>query len=161
MPEPDIAVTAFGLGPLDPDSVDAVARRLAAIDPWLRMGFSANGLAGYLTRDDPAAMRVSLEWNGEMAGVAVMRRPWLRGPYLEMLCVFPEASGLGIGSRFLSWFEAHARERNERNLWVAVSDFNLSAIRFYERAGFVQAVALPGLVGDAFTELLLRKQLTP
>ena len=46
-----------------------------------------------------------------------------------------------------------------RNLWVCASSFNADALRFYERHGFRQAAALPGLAADGFKEILLRKVL--
>lgn len=145
---------------LDPAMAPSIAARVAGIDPWQRMGFTTDGLLEYLKRDDAAASRIALRSAGEISGIAVLRRPWLRGPYIEILCVFPGFSGKGVGSAFLDWLYDDARMRNERNLWVAVSDFNTQAYHFYHKAGFAHCVDLPELVGAGYTEKLMRKQLS-
>jgi GNAT superfamily N-acetyltransferase len=91
------------------------------------------------------------------AGVVSVRHPWLKGPYLELLALLPEAQNQGIGSRIIAWFESTALSHGSRNLWVCASSFNARAVRFYERHGFARAVTLPGLVADGYDEVLLRK----
>ena len=86
-------------------------------------------------------------------------RDRLRGPYLQFLGVLPTFQRLGLGRAMLTWFEKEARARGERNLWVATSDFNQNALRFYEHQGFEHAAVLDDLVRDGISEILLRKRL--
>lgn len=147
---------------LDAMSAD-VARPLGAafagMDPWARYPFSADALGAYLAGVESAAPRYVLRIDGVAAGAIGIRTAWLRGPYLQFLGILPDYQSRGAGQLVLAWFEGQARARGERNLWVAASDFNLAAIRFYERHGFQRAARLEGLVQDGETEILLRKKL--
>jgi GNAT superfamily N-acetyltransferase len=131
----------------------------ATIDPYLTLGLSATGLAGYLDRDEPALHRFALETgDAALAGVLVLRLPWLRGPFIEMMAVLPGHQGAGIGAAVMAWAAAQAAVVSP-NLWATVSDFNQAARAFYTRHGFIETVALPGLVDDRFAEILLRRRL--
>ena len=89
--------------------------------------------------------------------MVLVRDPWLKGPYLELLALLPPFQNQGIGSGILAWLEREALVQAARNLWVCASSFNARALRFYERHGFAPAAVLPGLVADGFDEILLRK----
>jgi GNAT superfamily N-acetyltransferase len=86
-----------------------------------------------------------------------VRYPWLKGPYLELLALLPQAQKQGIWSSIIAWLESEALRHQARNLWVCASSFNAGALRFYERHGCRPAATLPGLVADGFDEILLRK----
>ena len=116
---------------------------------------SAHFLAGH----EPGAQRLALMLDGEIAGAAVVRPGWLRGPYLQFLAVVPAAQGRGIGSAFIGWMEREARAAKERNLWVAASEINTGAIRLYERQGFAPIAKLDDLAWDGRAEILMRKRL--
>jgi ribosomal protein S18 acetylase RimI-like enzyme len=132
---------------------------LAAIDPWARYPYPASGLEAYLKGNEAGAPRYVIRADGAIAGALGIRENWLRGPYLQFLGILPEFQNHGLGRLALAWFEGSARARSERNLFVAASDFNSAAIRFYERHGFVRAALLDGLVRDDKCEILLRKRL--
>jgi len=156
-----IGVHELGIGrlaPLDQSAAGLLAERLAAMDPWHRLGYETGRLQRYLSGDSPALARFRIDCDGELAGVVAVRSPWLHGPYLELLAVLPEHQGRGLGGAVLRWVEAQAG--TSRNLWVAVSAFNEAARAFYARHGFVEVGAVPGLVRDGFDEILLRKALT-
>jgi GNAT superfamily N-acetyltransferase len=59
------------------------------------------------------------------------------GLYLEDLFVRPEARGLGIGRRLLTWLAAEAVSRNCGRLEWTVLDWNEPSIRFYRSLGAV------------------------
>jgi GNAT superfamily N-acetyltransferase len=145
------------LSPMDEVAAAQLAGRLAAMDPWRRLGYPADRLQGYLAADSPALVRYRVDVEGGLAGAMTVRWPWLHGPYLELLAVLPEAQGRGLGGALLDWLAVQAG--SSRNLWVAVSAFNTGARRFYARHGFVEVGAVPGLVRDGFDEILLRKAL--
>lgn len=131
----------------------------AAIEPWSRYPFSPRALTAFLGSDEPDAVRYAVIADGRPAGAIVIRKRWLRGPYLQFLGVLPDVQRHGIGRIILAWFEACARDDAERNIWVAASDFNARALAFYDRHGFERAARLDGLVADGITEILLRKRL--
>jgi ribosomal-protein-alanine acetyltransferase len=59
--------------------------------------------------------------------------------HLVMLAVEPGYQGRGIGHSLLVWLEATARTAGTFLIQLEVRAGNLSARRFYERAGFVEA----------------------
>jgi GNAT superfamily N-acetyltransferase len=131
-----------------------VAARLPEMDPWRRLGYHAAALARYLTQEDSSLTRWALYDGDALAGGVAVRFPWLRGPYLELLAVFPEAQGRGFGAAVLGWLQSAAA--HEGNLWVMVSAFNEDAHRFYRRHGFAEIGGVPALVRPGHDELLLR-----
>jgi ribosomal protein S18 acetylase RimI-like enzyme len=139
------------------------ARRLgeafAGIDPWATYAYPASALAAYFASQEPGAPRFLLTLGGKVAGAVGVRMGWLRGPYIQFLGLLPKFQRRGLGSMVLAWVEHEARSAGERNLWVAASEINVDAIRFYERHGFAQVATLDDLVYDGRTEILLRKRL--
>jgi diamine N-acetyltransferase len=137
----------------------AIAEVLASSEPWATLEFSSASLANYLTRDDAALRRYAVSVAGELAGVICIRYPWLRGPYIELLGLFPACRGKGVGKQLLAWAETEAR-REAGNLWVVTSSFNHQALSFYQRLGFRPIGPIGGLVSPEHDEILLRKRLT-
>ncbi len=121
------------------------------------MNYPADAMARFLASSADGAYRYRIEAGGELAGAVSIRQPWLKGPYLELLALLPSFQNQGIGAAILDWFEREALRAEARNLWVCASGFNQRALRFYQRHGFRQAAALPGLVDEGYTEILLRK----
>lgn len=145
------------LGPLDPACCLSLAQAIVAIPPWSAMNYPADAMARFLASSGDGAYRYRVEAGGKLAGAVSIRQPWLKGPYLELLALLPPFQSLGIGAEILDWFEREALRAEARNLWVCASGFNQRALRFYQRHGFRETAALPGLVGDGYTEILLRK----
>lgn len=151
---------AMALSPLDQRLVPALAAAFAAMEPWSVYPYPESALATYLAGARPDAPVFAITVAGAVTGAAGLRLDWLRGPYIQFLGLLHDAQGAGIGAAVLGWIEAEARRSGARNLWVAASDFNAGALRFYSRHGFRPVADLPGLVRDDRTEVLLRKQLT-
>lgn len=146
------------LRPVATGDVATICAAVAAIDPWRRLGFTAGALSLYLSNRDPGLVRRVVVVDGDAVGLACVRFPWLRGPYLELLAVLPACQGRGLGAEVLAWMEDSVRGR-AANAWVAVSAFNENARRFYGRLGYRQVAVLGGLVKEGEAELLLRKTL--
>lgn len=147
------------LEPMTANDARVLGEAFAAIEPWSRYPLPASALEVYLGTIEPAAPRYAIRVSGALAGATGERDAWLRGPYLQFLGILPAFQCLGIGRLVLTRFEAEARARDQRNLWVAASDFNSGAIRFYERHGFERIATLDGLIKDPISEILMRKKL--
>lgn len=141
--------------PLVSADIPALASALAQMNPWRRLGFSDNGLAGYLGRSDAALTRMVVEEDGAAIAVLALRSPWLRGPYVELLAVIPEHQGRGVGAALLAW----AAGQGGGNLWVCVSAFNGRARQFYARNGFAPVATLDDLITSGADEILMRRKL--
>lgn len=131
----------------------------AAIDPWARYPYPASALTAYLAKAEPHAPRYAVLDGAVIIGALGLRLDWLRGPYVQFLAVLPANQTRGIGALILAWVERQALASAERNLWVAASDFNTGALRFYERHGFSRVADLDGLVREGRKEILLRKRI--
>ena len=137
---------------LNPGEADVVAAACVSFDPYLTLGYRAETLANYLTRSDPSLDRQAVEVDGKLIGVIALRKPWLRGPLIEMLALLPEARGRGLGGQILERCKLEAG----KNLWATVSAFHQPARRFYAKVGFEELCALPGIVAEDQDEILLR-----
>lgn len=147
-------------GALDADIAGMLASELAGIDPWRRYGFDTARLERFLAQPMADAQRLLLVGDGEhVAGIGIVRLNWLAGSYLNFLAVLPAFQRRGMGGAFLDWMAAAGHERGERNQFVAATAFNTRAMQLYERHGFEPVAQLPGLIGDAETEVLLRRRL--
>ncbi len=167
---PPYALASCRLEALADADVPAIAATLAGLSPWRALGYTAEGLAGYLRRADPALYRfaITAATSGAIsgatsgadvtAGVVCLRQPWLRGPYIELICVFPAGQGRGIGAEVVAWI-AGAAGGGARNLWALVSAGNAGARRFYARCGFVEIAPIADLVRAGCDEILVRKPL--
>lgn len=162
---PSVALGALVLEPLDAALALELGQAFAAMDPWAAYPFPAAGLASYFASGNAAAplFAIASASGGSpvgVLGVLGLRLDWLRGPYIQFLGLLAGDQGHGIGGAVMDWIEGEARQSGARNLWVAASDFNAGALRFYRKHGFHHVADLPGLVRDDRTEVLLRKRLS-
>ena len=157
-PLPGAGLPLF-LTPLRAGDAGRLGTAFAAIDPWASIPYSPAALTSYFAASEPTAPRYAIRAGETLVGALGVRMNWLRGPYIQFLGLFPVGQSQRAGSRVLGWFENEARENSQNNLWVAASDTNTGALRFYRRHGFEPVAGLDGLVSDGRTEILLRKRL--
>ena len=96
--------------PLDQRSCASLAAGIVAMEPWSVMNYPADKLAAFLASPDAGAARYVVSVKGAEVGVVSVRHPWLKGPYLELLALLPEAQSQGIGSSIMAWFEIRRPE---------------------------------------------------
>lgn len=63
--------------------------------------------------------------------------------YLNVLAVYPEARGKGIGARLVRCAEEIAQEANLRGVSIIVADQNSGARRLYDRLGYLERARRP------------------
>lgn len=134
------------------------AEALPRIDPWRTLGYRSESLEKYLRQDDPNLYRFSVCNSENLAGIVCIRSPWLMGPFIELLAIFPAFQGRGLGGEIVAWLEMEA-QLTSKNIWTTVSSFNESAARFYRKRGFFPVGWLRDLIRPGFDETLLRKVL--
>jgi GNAT superfamily N-acetyltransferase len=154
--ETSYRLPSCSLASLTENEAGFLSTRLAAIDPWLTLGYSAEGLSHYLLRPDPALYRFAVFVGPEAKGLVCVRYPWLRGPCLELLAVFNDQQRRGLGREIMSWMQAQC-PRTAPNIWTLTSSFNSGARLFYRSLGFSEIVPLPDLTSSGSDEILLRK----
>jgi len=77
-------------------------------------------------------------------------------PYLHIIAVKAAYRGMGIGQQLLRFFEETAFAQHSK-VFLVVADFNPEARRLYERLGYRQVGAIPGLYREGVTEYLMMK----
>jgi ribosomal protein S18 acetylase RimI-like enzyme len=142
------------------DDREGVIRMLADSDPWKRLGYTAMHWERLFSPLPPGREGYVLEQDGIVAGLALLRRQFLFGDYLELLAIAPSTQRKGLGRALLNHMERIVFARCT-NLFACVSDFNAAARQFYERNGYVEVGPLPDLLMPGTSEILLRKTIGP
>jgi ribosomal protein S18 acetylase RimI-like enzyme len=136
----------------------AQASWVAAIEPWVGLGYRPDALGRYLARK----ARVRGVWvvrttaKGPPLGIVVVDDDVLLGSFIALLAVRPEASGQGLGRALVEDVAARTFA-TRRWLYVSCDGNNAAALRFYRDLGFLRVGRLPDLVRRGRTEILLRK----
>jgi [ribosomal protein S18]-alanine N-acetyltransferase len=142
------------------EDCEAVIRMLADSDPWKRLGYTAVHWERLFSPLPAGREGYILEQDGAVAGLALLRRQFLFGDYLELLAIASRQQRKKLGRTLLSHLERIVFAQSN-NLFACVSDFNASARRFYERNGYVEIGPLPDLLMPGASEILLRKTIGP
>jgi len=129
---------------------------LAFSDPWKRLGYQSNDWNSYFTPLPQGRDSYVVEQSGRVAGIAVVRRKFLLGDYIELLAVADWARGKGLGGLLLAHVEVSVFSRS-MNLFACVSDFNDQARHFYEKQGYHEIGSMPNFLISGSAEILLRK----
>ena len=139
---------------------EPVIQILISSDPWKRLGFIAADWDRIFVPLPAGRDTFVLEIDGTVSGIAILRRKFLFGDYLELLGIAPSATGRGLGGRLLSHVESLTFAR-AKNLFACVSDFNDAARAFYRKQGYKEIGPMPNFLIPGYAEILLRKTSGP
>jgi diamine N-acetyltransferase len=152
---PTLALTV-----LRPYEAGQIGVMLASMEPWARYPVTAAELTAFFSAIETNAPRFAIRVDGVLEGAIAVRANWFCGPYIQTFALSRNLQGRGIGSAVMGFVENQAITAGDRNLWVAASDFNTGAQRFYERHGYARVAEIDGLLRDNRTEILMRKPLS-
>jgi GNAT superfamily N-acetyltransferase len=147
--------------PTDVADIAAMIRALAEYEKLSHLCVATEqDLHAALFGPDPAAEVLIAHVGGDPAGFALFFPSFStflarRGLWLEDLFVVPERRGRGVGRALLQAVAAIAVERGCGRFEWAVLDWNLPAIRFYERLGatLMHDWRIVRVTGDALARL--------
>ena len=139
---------------------DPVVGILTGSDPWKRLGFNAADWNRIFAPLPAGRDTFVLEIDGNVRGIAIVRRKFLFGDYLELLGIAPSAIGQGLGGRSLPHVESLTFAR-ANNMFACVSDFNDGARAFYRKQGYKEIGPMPNFLIPGYAEILLRKTTGP
>ncbi len=146
--------------PMQPEDREPVIAILLASDPWITLGYSRADWDRYFTPVPKDRETFVVEQQASVVGIAVLRRNFLMGDYLELFGVADWARGEGLGGMLLGHVEALVFTR-AKNLFACVSDFNRHARDFYTKHGYREIGPMPNLLISDSAEILLRKTTGP
>jgi ribosomal-protein-alanine N-acetyltransferase len=116
------------------EHVDLAELDAAAFPSGWALDAAAIGEAGEAT--PRARVRAALDAHGRAVGYAVAGRSG-RAAFLQRLAVLPDAQGHGVGATLVDDVIRWAGRWRCRSVAVNTQSDNGSALRLYERAGFV------------------------
>jgi ribosomal protein S18 acetylase RimI-like enzyme len=160
----DLDGPGLWLSAIRADEARGLGETLAAIPPWSRYGTSAENLTSLFTPsvfDGGIRLAVRLPSGTAPIGVALIRHPWLAGPYMQFLAIAPAHQGKGYGRALLDWFARVAEAGGARNAWICAAAFNEGALRLYASCGYTQVTILEDLLKTGTNEVLMRRKLNP
>jgi ribosomal protein S18 acetylase RimI-like enzyme len=138
----------------------AVIDMLADSDPWKRLGYTARHWERLFDPFPSGREGYVIDVAKDVAGLALLRRHFLFGDYLELLAIAPARQRQGLGGTLLAHVERIVFSRST-NLFACVSDFNAAARDFYRRHGFREVGPIHDLLMPGSSEILLRKTTGP
>ena len=146
--------------------LDRCVEIACASEIGLRYGFERTALAGRMREAllSGAIMIAAREVAASPGADSLVGFAWVdpkgafgSSPYLKLIAVDQLRRGGGAGAELLSEYER--RTANIGRVWtLMVSDFNASAIKFYENHGYVKAGAIEGFSREGITELIMVKK---
>src|SRR4051812_41337181 len=139
---------------------EAVVELLGASDPWKTLGYTKDDWNRIFCPIPQGRESYVIEFDGRVAGVAIVRQKFLLGDYLELLGIALWARGKGLGRNMLTQIESLVFGRT-KNMFACVSDFNEPARAFYRRQGYQEIGPMPNFLIPGSAELLLRKTAGP
>jgi ribosomal protein S18 acetylase RimI-like enzyme len=143
-----------------PEDREAVIALLLRSEPWTTLGYSRTDWDRYFTPVPKERETLVVEQQGTVVGIAVLRRNFLMGDYLELFGVATDSRRTGIGKRLLAHVESMTFGRS-KNLFACVSDFNRQARDFYKKQGYQEVGSVMGLLIPDSAEILIRKTTGP
>ena len=127
-------------------------------EPWVTLQFDDKTTLAAL-RDKRREVYLA-GVGSRLAGFIVLN---LSGPlrgYIQVLAVWPEWRGRGIGQQLLAFAEERIF-RESPNVFLCVSSFNTGAQRLYKRLGYRKVGELKDYVVKGHSEFLMRKTIGP
>ncbi|MEI6075192.1 MAG: N-acetyltransferase [Verrucomicrobiota bacterium] len=131
---------------------------LAASEPWLTLGFSAEQVLQRLT-DPTREVHIAIRGD-QIVGTLILH---LAGPlngYIQAIAVHPDWRGRGCGTILMRFAEERIF-RQSPNVFLCVSSFNHHAQQFYERLAYRRIGELENFLVAGHSEILLRKTSGP
>ena len=153
-------MTAPCIRAMTPGDRDEVVLLLGSSDPWITLGYTAADWDRIFCPIPQGRDSYVAEFDGRVAGIALLRQQFLLGDYLELLGVAGWARRQGIGALLLTHIEQLVFGRT-KNLFACVSDFNTAARAFYQRMGYQEIGPIPNLLTPGSAEVFLRKTIGP
>lgn len=142
----------------DADIINACALMMTATNPWVTLGMGYDQC--FAAFDGPCKEIYVATYEDRIAGFVILQVCGSFKGYIQTICVGEAFRGKGFGKKILQFCEQRIL-RISPNIFICVSNFNKGAMRLYESLGFKPVGELTDFIKEGFTELLLRKSVSP
>ncbi len=136
----------------------ACAVRIAAMEPWKSLNFSAGQIFQRLTHPQREVFVAELE--KEIAGALILHLDGALNGYIQTIAVFPEFQCRGLGKQLMTFAEEKIFHQSP-NVFLCVARFNEHAQKFYAQLGYQKIGELENFLQSGVTEILMRKTRGP
>jgi len=140
------------------EDIHFCANLRASMDPWATLQRDYDDAVASITAPDHESYVAKI--GSEIAGFAVISVEGVLTGFLLTLCIVPGFQGHGVGSKLLEFCENRILKETP-NVFLLVSDFNISAQEFYFRHGYNKIGELKDYVIKGYSEFILRKSIAP
>lgn len=142
----------------DAHIINTCALMMAASDPWITLGMNYEQCL--VAFDGPCKEIYVAVYKNKIAGFVILQVCGSFKGYIQTIFVSEDFRGRGLGKKILQFCERRILQISP-NIFICVSGFNKGAIRLYEQFGFKLVGELTDFIKEGFTELLLRKSVSP
>lgn len=109
----------------------------------------------------PNAIALTAYSNHKVLGYVIgMGRMGSLAVRIYTFCVRKDYRLKGIGTSLLTMLEEECRKRGIRYLTLEVGEYNLIALRFYQKNGFLEYYRVPAYYRDGTTAIRMKKAIT-
>jgi [ribosomal protein S18]-alanine N-acetyltransferase len=126
-------------------------------EPWKTLNFNESDIQKIVADSKNSFLLVTRD-SEKLAGFALFSEGFLKGCYLKILAVDSDYRGKGIGGQLLREFEKISFKKSP-NAYLCVSDFNKSAVGFYQKHGYEEIGTLTDFLVEGKGEIFLRKSI--
>jgi ribosomal-protein-alanine N-acetyltransferase len=131
---------------------------MVSSEPWITLGRTYDD--ALLAIGDGSREIYIARSNDRLVGFLILCMTGAFVGYIQTICVDPRRRGQGFGSALIRFAEKRIFRENP-NVFMCVSSFNLDAQRLYLRLGYEVVGQLKDFVVPGFSEILLRKTIAP
>ena len=149
--------------PIRAADVDACAHIMTVNELWQRYGITPEtALARFEKAFAEKASILIAESSRQVCGFCWYhtKGAFNRSGYIQLIGVDPAWKGQGVGKQLLLHAERIVMEESD-DMFLTVSDFNISAQAFYQKLGYAFVGEIPDYVLPGITEKIMRKKLVP
>ena len=140
------------------DEARACAELMANSEPWLTLGRTFDDCLKLLT--EPGNEIYAARAEKVLAGFIVLQLHGAFTGYIQTIGVAPEWRNRGIGTRLIQFAEDRIF-RDNPNVFLCVSSFNIEAQKLYQRLGYERVGELKDYLVKGRSEILMRKTIGP
>lgn len=78
-------------------------------------------------------------------------------PYLRLIIVDKKSKGMKVGTSLIDFYEEQCK-KTDKQYFLLVSDFNVEAIKFYEKRGYEKIGVIPSFIKKEINEIIMIKK---